>query len=145
VNSHTAVTGGSATRARRGSPGSSTDNCAREAFPVKPLAGGDDVLEAESTVRVRAREQARAGITSGRTIIMKTKDPMKRRGAQRKRGMTIIYVLVLMTVLLALASFAVDYGRVQLSRTQLRITTDSAQVGGARREGREEHRRGPRQ
>src|SRR5688500_18472135 len=56
-----------------------------------------------------------------------------RRGGCRRRpgGMTIIYLLVMLTVLLALASFAVDYGRVQLAKTQLRIATDSAAKWGA--------------
>jgi hypothetical protein len=44
----------------------------------------------------------------------------------RRRGLTIIYLLVLLTVIFALASFAVDYGRVQLAKTQLRISTDVA-------------------
>ena len=47
-------------------------------------------------------------------------------GRGRARGLAMLYVLVLLTVLFALASFAVDYGRVQLAKTQLQAATDDA-------------------
>jgi len=53
----------------------------------------------------------------------------RRRGGTRRgnrRGLAMLYVLVLLTVLFALASFAVDYGRVQLAKTQLQAATDDA-------------------
>jgi Flp pilus assembly protein TadG len=40
--------------------------------------------------------------------------------------MAMIYLMVILTVIFALASFAIDYGRVQLSKTQLQISTDAA-------------------
>jgi Flp pilus assembly protein TadG len=53
-----------------------------------------------------------------------------RRGNAR-RGLAMLYVLVLLTILFALASFAVDYGRVQLAKTQLRAAVDDAAKWGA--------------
>jgi len=44
----------------------------------------------------------------------------------RKRGMAMWIVVVFMAVGLAMASVAVDYGRVQLGKTQLRMAADSA-------------------
>ena len=38
----------------------------------------------------------------------------------------MVYLLVVLTLIFALASFAIDYGRVQLSKTQLQISTDAA-------------------
>jgi len=49
----------------------------------------------------------------------------------KRRGLAMLYVLALLTVIFALASFAVDYGRVQLAKTQLRATTDDAAKWGA--------------
>ncbi|MEA2709510.1 MAG: hypothetical protein QOF78_2111 [Phycisphaerales bacterium] len=40
--------------------------------------------------------------------------------------MSMFYMLLLLTILFASASFALDYGRVQLSKSQLQIVTDSA-------------------
>ena len=56
------------------------------------------------------------------------------RGTRRRnarRGLAMLYVLVLLSVLFALASFAVDYGRVQLAKTQLQAATDDAAKWGA--------------
>ena len=45
---------------------------------------------------------------------------------RRRPGMAMIYLLVILTLIFALASFAIDYGRVQLSKSQLQISTDAA-------------------
>src|SRR4051812_45740614 len=45
---------------------------------------------------------------------------------QRKPGIAVLYVVIFMTVGLAIASLAVDYGTVQLAKTQLRMAADSA-------------------
>src|SRR5687768_7398049 len=50
----------------------------------------------------------------------------QRARGRRGRGMAMLYVLALLTVIFALASFAVDYGRVQLAKTQLQAATDDA-------------------
>ena len=40
--------------------------------------------------------------------------------------MSILYVIVVMSVMFGFASLAMDYGRVQLAKTELRAATDSA-------------------
>jgi len=52
-------------------------------------------------------------------------------GRFRHRGVTLIYVAVMMTALCAFASLAVDYGRVQLCKTELRRAADAAARAGA--------------
>jgi Flp pilus assembly protein TadG len=51
--------------------------------------------------------------------------------AQRK-GLTIIYMAVILAVLVGMVSLAVDYGRVQLAKTELRRGADAAARYGAR-------------
>jgi hypothetical protein len=46
-----------------------------------------------------------------------------------RRGSVLIYSLLLMTIMLAMTSFAVDYGRLQLIKTQLQRNADSAARG----------------
>src|SRR3954470_7567364 len=48
-----------------------------------------------------------------------------------RRGVTLIYALVMMLVLVAFVSFAVDFARVQLAKTELQMATDSAARYGA--------------
>jgi hypothetical protein len=49
--------------------------------------------------------------------------------ASRQRGSVLVYSLLLMTILLAMTGFAVDYGRLQLIKTQLQRNADSAARG----------------
>jgi Flp pilus assembly protein TadG len=49
----------------------------------------------------------------------------------RRRGVALIYVLVVMTAMAALASLGVDYARVALVRTEMRSAADSAARAGA--------------
>lgn len=49
----------------------------------------------------------------------------------RFRGISLIYTTVLMLVLLGLASLAVDWGRVQVAKSQLRASADAASRAGA--------------
>src|SRR6187397_447336 len=44
----------------------------------------------------------------------------------RRRGLALGYAIVAMTAVIALISLAIDYGRVQIAKTQLRIAADSA-------------------
>ena len=44
----------------------------------------------------------------------------------RRNGSVIIYVVVIMTAVLGITTFAVDYGRMQLCKTQLRQAADAA-------------------
>src|SRR5438128_1364790 len=44
----------------------------------------------------------------------------------RNRGVSSIYAMVVMTAMIALSSLAVDYGRVQLTKTELRCAADAA-------------------
>jgi hypothetical protein len=53
--------------------------------------------------------------------------PKPTRGA--RRGSVLIYSLLLMTIMLAMTSFAVDYGRLQLVKCQLQRNADSAARG----------------
>ena len=46
--------------------------------------------------------------------------------ARRRQGLSMLYLLIILSVVFAIASFAMDYGRVQLSKTQLRMTVDYA-------------------
>src|SRR4051812_20166958 len=48
-----------------------------------------------------------------------------------RRGATLIYALVMMFVLIVFISLAVDFGRVQLAKTELEMATDSAARYGA--------------
>jgi Flp pilus assembly protein TadG len=49
----------------------------------------------------------------------------------RRNGMVLIYAMILMVVLLAIGSVAVDWGRVQLAKTQLVGGADAAARAGA--------------
>jgi Flp pilus assembly protein TadG len=80
--------------------------------------GGGEPRRTRARVRQSLSQDRR---DSGGETTMK-KPPQMRR--EPRRGITIIYLLVLLTLLIALASFAVDYGRVQLSKTQLQVATD---------------------
>src|SRR6185437_8179429 len=44
----------------------------------------------------------------------------------RRKGSVIVYVVVIMTAVLGITTFAVDYGRMQLCKTQLRQAADAA-------------------
>src|SRR4051794_19052831 len=44
----------------------------------------------------------------------------------RRRGVALIYVMVMMTVLIAFASLGADYARVQLAKTELQRAADAA-------------------
>jgi Flp pilus assembly protein TadG len=48
-----------------------------------------------------------------------------------RRGMTLTYACVLMVLLIAFVSFGVDYGRVQLTKTELQRAADAAARYGA--------------
>src|SRR3954451_16303262 len=50
----------------------------------------------------------------------------RRRGQRRPRGTVLIYVMVSMVVLFGFVSLAVDYGRVQLAKSELQQAADSA-------------------
>ncbi|HEX4056462.1 MAG TPA: pilus assembly protein TadG-related protein [Tepidisphaeraceae bacterium] len=57
---------------------------------------------------------------------------MKKHGnASRRRGMAMIYVIVGMIAMLGFVSLAVDLGRVQTSKTELRRACDAAARAGA--------------
>ena len=47
-------------------------------------------------------------------------------GARQSKGFALVYVLTIMTALLAFASLAVDFGRVQMAKTQLHRAADAA-------------------
>jgi Flp pilus assembly protein TadG len=49
----------------------------------------------------------------------------------QRRGVAAFYIIVLMTLLCGVASLAVDYGRVQLAKTELRRAADAAARAGA--------------
>src|SRR5437763_9613144 len=51
---------------------------------------------------------------------------MKTRSQNRSRGVVIIYVIVCMTALCMFLSLAVDYGRAQLVKTELRRAADAS-------------------
>ena len=52
--------------------------------------------------------------------------PTKARPDRRRRGFVLVYSLVVMLALLALASLAVDYGHVQLAKLQVQRAADMA-------------------
>src|SRR6185437_12532543 len=56
---------------------------------------------------------------------------VQKRKTSSRVGVTIVYVIIIMTAILGLASFAVDYGRVELAKTQLHAATDAAARAGA--------------
>src|SRR5262245_49517822 len=49
----------------------------------------------------------------------------------RRRGLSILYVVVIVVALAGFVSMAVDIGRVRLARTQLQLATDAAARAGA--------------
>src|SRR5262245_13076608 len=49
-----------------------------------------------------------------------------RKQYQNRKGVAIVYAIILMIALTAMASFAVDYARVQIVKTQLRAAADAA-------------------
>jgi Flp pilus assembly protein TadG len=49
----------------------------------------------------------------------------------RRRGVALVYVIATMTVMLAFCSLAVDFGRVQVAKTELRRAADAAARAGA--------------
>lgn len=49
---------------------------------------------------------------------------------RRRRGMSLIFVAAMFCVLVGMASFAVDYGKVNLARTELRRSVDAACLAG---------------
>ena len=57
-------------------------------------------------------------------------DCCKNRSAARNRGMSMIYICVSMTIMLAFASLAVDLAKVQVAKTELRRTADAAAMYG---------------
>lgn len=50
--------------------------------------------------------------------------------ANRRRGFSIVYLCVIMLAMIAMASYAVDYARVQIAKTQLKIAADAAALYG---------------
>lgn len=58
--------------------------------------------------------------------MIRAQDPMTRRQTQRYRGFAAIYLLVIFTVLMGIASLAVDFGRVQVARSELQRAADAA-------------------
>ena len=48
----------------------------------------------------------------------------------RRNGIALIYVTVVLTLLFAMASFAVDYGIISLARAELRDAVDAACLAG---------------
>ena len=48
------------------------------------------------------------------------------RNDSRRRGVAIIYIIVVLIVMLGFCSFAVDLGRVQTAKTELRRAADAA-------------------
>jgi hypothetical protein len=56
---------------------------------------------------------------------------MTRTAAQHKRGFASIYLLVIFTALMGVASLAVDFGRVEVARSELQRAADAAARAGA--------------
>src|SRR5436305_747566 len=56
---------------------------------------------------------------------------MRRKRRITRKGVSLVYVAASMTALAGMISFAVDYGRVQLAKTELRKAADSAARAGA--------------
>jgi Flp pilus assembly protein TadG len=50
-----------------------------------------------------------------------------------RRGSSMLYLVAVMAVLMGFASLAVDYGRVQMVKTQLQIAVDAATRAAAGR------------
>src|SRR4051794_25254491 len=53
------------------------------------------------------------------------------RQLRRRRGLSLIWAMSVLSVLVVMASLAVDYGRVQVAKTQLREAADAAARAGA--------------
>src|SRR5437016_3039895 len=53
------------------------------------------------------------------------------RRPRTRAGLSIIYVLILLVVLIAFVGFAVDVGRIRLARSQLQTAADAAARAGA--------------
>src|SRR5437667_7679890 len=62
---------------------------------------------------------------------MMNRSPSNSRSPRRRCGISFIWMTVAVTVLAAMASLAVDYGRVQVAKTQLREAADAAARAGA--------------
>src|ERR1043166_1705904 len=62
---------------------------------------------------------------------MATKPNRKRTSLRRRAGMSILYLIGGMSVFIGFTSFAVDYGRVQMAKTELRRAADAAARAGA--------------
>src|SRR2546430_12943415 len=56
--------------------------------------------------------------------IWKVRRPIRQK--RHRKGIALIYMIMAMFVICAFISFAVDWGRVQLARTELQRTADSA-------------------
>src|SRR2546423_940067 len=56
---------------------------------------------------------------------------LSHRSNRRHSGIGLVYAIVIMVALCAICSFAVDYGRVQLAKSQLRAATDAAALAAA--------------
>ncbi len=54
----------------------------------------------------------------------------KARVRSRRSGMAFIYIIVALVAMLGFCSFAVDLGRVQTAKTELRRAADAAARGG---------------
>jgi hypothetical protein len=54
-----------------------------------------------------------------------------RKGGRDRRGFALIYTALIMVVLIGFVSFAVDVGRVQLAKTELRAAADASARAGA--------------
>jgi uncharacterized membrane protein len=52
-------------------------------------------------------------------------------GRKRASGISIIWLAIFLTALCGIVSLAVDYGRVQLVKTELRSAADAAALAGA--------------
>jgi uncharacterized membrane protein len=50
---------------------------------------------------------------------------------RRRRGLALVYLAVTITVLVGFCSLAVDFGRVQAAKTELRSAADAAALSGA--------------
>src|ERR1043166_6664404 len=62
---------------------------------------------------------------------MATKPNRKRTSLRRRAGMSILYLIGGMIVFIGFTSFAVDFGRVQVAKTELRRAADAAARAGA--------------
>src|SRR5207249_3686345 len=50
---------------------------------------------------------------------------------RNRQGVGLVYATIILSVLVIACSFAVDYGRVQLAKTQLQAAVDAAAKAGA--------------